>query len=208
MDSIFFQGKLLADSPLVLAVVCDGVGSTKDGAFASGYATDMLKKWFFSADRNRLGLSLRDQVLDINRAVIDQASQGSLDTATTLSALLLCRDWYVTVHAGDSRIYRLDPTGLTQLTWDDVSPQGKLTACIGRKADVTIHYDEGPAEPGQRFFLCTDGCYKHLTPQRLEQELAQTSAWRLGGIPKRLVQAAIQQGETDNISAIFTTIKK
>ena len=207
MDSVFYAQRGTADSPLLLAVVCDGVGSTADGAFASGYCTRDLGQWFQQADEDRLGLALRDRVLKMNQEIIAAAKTEGLNTATTLSALLIMGGGYVVVHAGDSRIYHCNEERLVCLTQDDVSDQGRLTACIGRWGDVIIHYEEGTVTDGV-FLLCSDGLYKHVTETQIQSELRQVKGhWQKRAL-ERLLKMAVDQGETDNISAILLQNRK
>ena len=48
MDSLYVQERRIAGEAALLAVVCDGVGSTSDGAYASALATESLEAWFGS----------------------------------------------------------------------------------------------------------------------------------------------------------------
>lgn len=207
MDSIFYAQRDLEGRPLLLAVVCDGVGSAKDGAFASGYCTKKLDQWFQQADNDRLGLTLRDQVLELNQEIITAARTEGLNTATTLSALLIMGERYVVVHAGDSRIYHWDEEGLVCLTQDDVSDQGRLTACIGRWGDVMVRYEEGTVTDGC-FLLCSDGLYKHMEETQMQEELTRAGGRRQKKVLERLLKLAVDQGETDNISAILLQNRK
>ncbi|WP_195986091.1 PP2C family serine/threonine-protein phosphatase [Clostridium sp. D33t1_170424_F3] len=207
MDSIFWKEQRLPEGPLLLAVVCDGVGSTRDGAFASRYATGALAAWLEETDSSRLGLSLRDRVLGINREVISAARDGRLDAATTLSALLITKGRYVLVHVGDSRIYQCDGAELRQLTRDDLSGAGRLTACIGRWDPLTVQYEEGEAD-GKSFLLCTDGLYKRIEKEDLQREMEQNQGKRAERVLGRLARRAVDLGETDNISAILLQSRK
>lgn len=207
MDSILFQQRSTSQGGDFLAVVCDGVGSTRDGARAAAYCTAGLAEWFRRADLSRLGLALRDKVLNLNDELLRQSRAEGLDTATTLSALLLTGREYVTVHIGDSRIYLYSGGQLIQLTQDDSSGQGRLTGCVGRRQDIFLHYDEGAAEDGV-FLLCSDGLYKRLSRETLGSEMARSFGRNQKRSLKRLCRAAVAAGSTDNISAILVQQRK
>lgn len=207
MDSIFYAQQETVAGRLLLAVVCDGVGSTKDGAFASNYCTCALGKWFQETDGYRLGLTLRDKVLELNREIIAEARAKELNAATTLSALLITEDGYIIVHAGDSRIYHWNEERLTCLTQDHVSDQGRLTACIGRWSDVVIQYEEGELPEGG-FLLCSDGLYKHIPHLQLQSEVTQIKGRRQKREVEKLLKLAVDQSETDNISIILLQNRK
>ena len=183
----------------MLAVVCDGVGSLADGAFASGTAVRMLNDWFDQVTHtDRIGLRLRDAILAINTQIVTLAEEGGFQTASTLSALLLLDGTYHIVHIGDSRIYMYEKS-LSILTKDDVSENGKLSACIGRSYRILLQYGEGHAERSS-FLVCSDGLYKRATDDFIAQKMQVSNNRMVKAAAKALVHHAIEQGERDNIS--------
>ena len=133
MDSLLLKSRQIRAKSACIAVVCDGVGSLADGAFAARVAVRELYQWFDKLKTlKNIGLQLRDEVLRISAEISGQAAAHDYDTASTISALLLIESSYFIVHAGDSRIYRYHGGVLEQLTFDDVSAAGKLTKYIGR----------------------------------------------------------------------------
>ena len=197
----------------------------------------MLGEWFDGAEAaDRIGLDMRDAVLRINASIIARARQYKMQTATTLSALLLVEDAYRIVHIGDSRIYCLDSQGagdtaqtqmthgagdpaltqmprahadsrsLTLLTHDDVSESGRLVACIGQTEDVFPQYAEGNAE-GKTFLLCSDGLYKRLDTGVMAARLGEWGGASLQAPVEDMVRYVIGQGEQDNISVALVKIE-
>lgn len=199
MDSLLIKERQIDGQPVYLAAVCDGVGSLESGGFAAASAVRLLSDWFDSvSDTRRLGLALRDRIVQINREIIEAAAAHGLETAATLSALLLTGDRFYIVHIGDSRIYSQENELLTQLTRDH-SQNGKLASCIGRWDDPTIDYNEG-ALTDRRFLLCSDGLYKQMEPDHLSGQLAKMTKRSMGKVMEKLTKYVIDRGETDNIS--------
>ena len=199
MDSLLLKERLLNKQRMCIAVVCDGVGSTRDGTYASSSAVKMMWAWFNNIDRtDRLGLQLCSHVLEINRYVAETAQQKKLQTASTLSALLICEEKYYIANVGDSRVYCLDEGNLLQLTQDQTS-NGKLTSWIGRTNHVDVFYNEGTCG-SKRFVVCSDGLYKKRELLCLQKALMHTSKKNLEKISQQLVRYVIDEGETDNIS--------
>lgn len=199
MDSLLLKCRTVEDKAVLLTVVCDGVGSLADGAFASGAAVRMLNDWFDQVTyTDRIGLRLRDAVLAINTQIVTLAEENGFQTASTLSALLLLDDTYHMVHIGDSRIYMYEKA-LSILTKDDVSENGKLSACIGRSDRILLQYGEGHAE-GSSFLVCSDGLYKRATDDFIAQKMQVSNNRMVKVAAKALVYHAIEQGERDNIS--------
>lgn len=200
MDSLLVKERDIAGEKVQFAVVCDGVGSMRDGEYAASAAVRGLSSWFDRLeDTARLGLRLRDSVLTLNREITAAARDGRLQTAATLSALLLERQRYYVVHVGDSRIYSLDQGELTQLTRDHVSSSGRLSACIGLREEITVDYDEGMPK-GRLFLLCSDGLYKRMDMGYLKKKLADLSRKNLEKTMNELIQYVVSRGEKDNIS--------
>ena len=189
----------LKDHVVCVAAVCDGIGSLPDGAFASSTAIRKLSEWFDGVtDSRRLGLQMRDAVLEINKYIIREAEKEQLHTGTTLSALLLDESRFYIVHTGDSRIYaQLDGT-LTQMT-EDQSVGGRLTDCLGRNDKMNLFYNEGSGV-GDSFLLCSDGLYKRLTPELLQDGLKQVTSRNMRTVIDSFVEYVRTQGERDNIS--------
>lgn len=199
MDSLFLKERLFAGESVCLAVVCDGVGSTQNGAFASAVAVKMLGDWFDHMENiDRPGLQLRDYILQINEHIAREAGQRGLHTASTLSALLLCGGRYHIANIGDSRIYSFDSEEIRQLTQDQTS-NGKLTSWLGRTERTEIFYNEGPCGKG-RFLICSDGLYKRMDDSYLWSELIHAEPRKLKRTMERLIRYVVRQGETDNIS--------
>lgn len=199
MDSILIKERELRDRRLCLAVICDGVGSMADGAFASAGVVRLLGEWLDTVtDVSRIGLRMRDRLLEIDREISDSADSMGLRTGTTVSALLLDGERYYIVHAGDSRIYNARNGSLERLTYDQVN-NGRLTSCIGRGSAPVLFYSEGSCREG-RFLLCSDGLYKRMDTHVVERELANVERRSGKKVMQRLTQYVIDRGETDNIS--------
>lgn len=207
MDSLLLKHRLINGKRALLAVVCDGVGSLAKGAFASGAAARMLNEWFDTIlMAERIGLKMRDVILEINIHIISESRQKNINTASTLSALLLLDESYCVAHIGDSRIYSYEKGMLTLLTHDDVSETGRLTACIGQTDNIVLQYSEGNAI-GKVFLVCSDGLYKRMNTDFLTAKLKIQNKHDLNNSLKALVQYAIEQGEKDNISIAMVKIE-
>ena len=90
MDSLLLINGHIDKKKALLAVVCDGVGSMPEGDYASGAAARLLNGWFSTVtSTEKAGLRMRDAILDINTRIVAEAKQKNIETASTLSALLL-----------------------------------------------------------------------------------------------------------------------
>jgi len=206
MDSLLLKSRHIAGRSAALAVVCDGVGSLADGAFASGTAAVMLSEWFDKlAAVERIGLIMRDTVLEINSRIVMQAGKNNLDTASTLSAILLVENDYFIVHIGDSRIYSCADGELSMHTGDDVSQSGKLLGYIGKHNEIFLQYSEGTAA-GKVFLICSDGLYKRMDESFMSMKMKNLSKRSIKEAIESLPQYVIRRGEQDNITLAIIKI--
>ena len=206
--------------------VADGMGGHPCGDEASSIACNGLEAFFSgwndrldaveSADKlERLAFSIDAQIR--RQAAIDTNCE---EMGTTLSALLITARYGVTVHVGDSRIYRLRDGSILPLTTDhtfvqemidegELSPEAALQHPLRHllmqvlgtgdpldKADTGIIDIAG----GDRFLLSSDGLHDLVALETIEKTLADCDN------PKKaaelLLQAALQRGGRDNVTAI------
>ena len=207
MDSLILKTKYIDKMSALLAVVCDGVGSLSEGAFASAIAARTLSAWFDAIDSTqRIGLKMRDTILQINTEITIRAQEQNIQTASTLSALLFVENMYYIVHVGDSRIYCHDGGNLFSLTNDDVTEQGKLAAYIGQGESMALQYTEGAAE-GKTFLICSDGLYKRMDNQELVTRIKADNMRVVKESVLALTEYVIGKGEQDNITIAVMKMK-
>lgn len=207
MDSILLKTRQVGGENVLLAVVCDGVGSLQHGAFASGSAANGLGDWFDSLNcLERAGMKMRDAAQRINARIVQVVKEKNIQAASTLSAMLFFHGRYCIVHVGDSRVYVSDGSMLTQLTCDDVSETGALTAYIGQDRGLVFQYSEGDSD-GKTFLICSDGLYKRMDREFLSINIRANSTRAVKSSVDALTRYVIEQGEKDNITtALIKTI--
>ena len=207
MDSILLKERIIGGTPIIIAAVCDGVGSLKDGGIASSEAVRLLDIWFDNLKEvNRVGLELLQQVLYVNNQVNALAEERGIKTASTASVMVTAQDKYYIVHLGDSRIYTFDDERIEQLTPDQIEG-GKLLYYIGCKENIRPFYSEGQID-GRSFFLCSDGLYKLVDQTTLLGELKYLHICSIKRIMKRLINLVVRRGENDNISIVILYQKR
>lgn len=207
MDSLLLKKRVISSKSVYMAVVCDGVGSLENGAFAASTAVEKLSEWFDAVEgTGQLGLQLLDRVQEISGSISFLAKSKNLQTATTLSALLIVGERYYIVHTGDSRIYGCKQEKVMQLTTDQVSGK-KLTACLGREGKARFIYNEGQNDM-RTYLLCSDGLYKKMDPIYLKNALLGIRRKNLKRTMEKLVQYVVERNETDNISLAVMTCER
>ncbi|MCM1578318.1 MAG: protein phosphatase 2C domain-containing protein [Ruminococcus sp.] len=206
--------------PPFIAAVADGVGGEAAGEVASRLALELLGGVRFVKES-----ALRQKIMTIHsklrRFGIKHGS--TLNMQTTLCALAVDGgNRAYAVNVGDSRLYRYRGGSLRQLSKDQslvqtLYDQGKITreeqrthanrnvifpvlGNIADDPDPIITEIEGGILPGDLIIICTDGLSDYLTPGQFEEILALPM--RLPKRLRRLIDAAVENGSTDNITAV------
>ena len=173
-------------------------------------------KLTFDGNRLRTGICLA------NRRVF-RAAESSDDYAgmgTTMVGLLINGPDVAIGSVGDSRLYLMSRGALQQLTTDDswaakilaqdptLKPEeishhpmrNVLTNVLGAREAVDVNLAERRLSPGDTLLLCSDGVHGVLQPNALRGLLASTQS--LETLPRTLIDAALDQGSRDNVTAL------
>ena len=172
-------------------------------------------KLTFDGNRLRTGICLA------NRRVFraDESSDDYAGMGTTMVGLLLNGPDLVIGSVGDSRLYLLSKGALQQLTVDDswaakilaqdpsLRPdeishhpmRNVLTNVLGARETVDVSVIERRLSPGDVLLLCSDGVHGAMAPTAIRHLLVSEE---LENVPRKLVDAAMDQGSRDNVTAL------
>ncbi|MGE9552219.1 PP2C family protein-serine/threonine phosphatase [Erwinia amylovora] len=199
-------------------LVCDGVAGTAGGEIAARVARDTL----LAELMHDAAMNPDDTVRWVENAdqAVREAQRNILNfkqMSTTLAVLFIDRDlqrsWWA--HAGDSRIYHFRRGYIHSVTRDHSLAQQMTDAGVDNAGiNSNLLYNalgaDGPQpvshspvlslEDGDAFLVCTDGFWRSLTPEEMEQAL------RMVNSPEEwlaLMQRAINRSDKkDNLSAV------
>lgn len=151
-------------------------------------------------------------------AEMDRTKTGM---GTTISALLVMRNFAIYAQVGDSRIYKIKGNDVAQLTEDHtliawqlkqglITPQeakrsphrNVITRAVGNRDYVQVDTGIIPLESGMRFLLCSDGLHGYLT----DPDIAPIVALRGEEAVKRFIALGNERGGKDNITAILVEV--
>lgn len=202
-------GPLLALKGIALAMA-DGISSSDVSHIASETAVRaFLDDYYCTSDAWSVRHAV-ERVLTATNGWLhsqNQRSDARFDKnrgyVCTLSALVLKADRAHLIHAGDTRIYRLNDAGLEQLTHDHrlwVSPEENyLSRALGIEEGVELDYRALTIQPGDVFIIATDGVYEHADTRFIIQ-CCQDNADDLDHAARRIVEHALERGSTDNLT--------
>jgi serine/threonine protein phosphatase PrpC len=213
-----------------LMLVADGVGSGVAGGEASRLATETIARYVSStlschrpvpAEQDSEFLeTLRTAALEAHEAV--RATAASTDVrkmATTLTIAMVIWPWAHVVQVGDSRCYYFVNGTLKQVTRDqtmaqDLVDRGALPAdrvassplnnvlisAIGGEAAHPVVTRLDIRQPGSVLLLVSDGVTKHVSNERLANELRQMESSEQ--LCRTILDLALEDGGSDNITVI------
>lgn len=173
-----------------------------------------------SRDANRLATAIRLG----NRSVFKgaEATPQYLGMGTTVVGLLVDGTRVTYAGVGDSRLYAFENGALRQLTTDDswmvllanepgMTPEvlrhhpmrNVLTNVVGAKLELAVEVLDADL-PGATLLLCSDGVHGALSDDMMAEIIAGEPD--LQKASQALVQAAMDNGSTDNVTAVLVGI--
>ena len=221
-------GKLPGDAAWLL--VCDGMGGARGGREASQSACNIIERCFQEQYTSKClpgeeETFLKKTLLSANRFVFQKAMQDeSLAGMGTTAVCALVRSGRIFLcHAGDSRAYLYRDGKLTQLTHDhsyvqelvdcgtiteeeaEHHPQKNIiTKALGVDYRLEPEVTSVQLQAKDLLLLCSDGLTNMVPVEQMEQLLAQGPFYDL---PDRLVDAANENGGSDNITALLLAVE-
>jgi protein phosphatase len=229
----------LCDDVVGLYVVADGVGGHAKGEIASQEAVEQMVMWvrrhLAEVDREvssggpdglfRVRRMLESGVQSACYMIYGIAEQDpeKRGMSTTISVLLVRTGHAFTAQVGDSRVYHLRASKLTQITEDHTlinyrlkqglitaeeakraSGKNVITRAVGHKEYVQVDTTGEKVEAGDRFFLCSDGFHGYVEADDEVVGIVQAEPMDKG--VKRAIDLANERGGRDNITAILVTV--
>lgn len=209
------------------SIVADGMGGHAGGEEASQIAIKTIREyielnWNDAAEISQL---LEESLLAANQAIVeDQVSNPQRSDMGTTAVLILFQGEQVwAAHVGDSRLYRFRDDVLTQITEDDTwvaraMKMNQLTAdearthplrhvlshCLGRRDLRQVNIRTIDVKAGDLVLLCSDGLTEEVSDEEMTTYLKSQS---LEELPKTLVEAAKNNGGSDNITVVLGVVQ-
>lgn len=198
----------------LIAIVCDGVGSTKGGAFAA----ELIAKSFLNFDINTCSpLTVSRHLHKVNSSVIEQQKKNESvnDMASTVAGIIVKDGRYLSFNLGDTRIYKYHEGKLSLITKDHIttipynffnSNKTAITRYIGGTGCFCYpSLKVGIVEMDSSILLCSDGIYKHISNTELERILKNNDS--LEQKEKAILKRSLQNGSTDDMSLVLIDCK-
>ena len=218
------------DKNTLLCVVCDGMGGAKSGNVASQMAAEIFvqevqRSWTPGMTKERTSQVMQTAVRLANTTVFDQSRQFEefQGMGTTLVAALIQGKLATVVNVGDSRAYKVDRSGIRQITKDhsmvqlmvdrgELTPEmaktypGKnlITRAVGTEPTVVTDVFQLELEKDDCLLLCSDGMSNMMDDQEILFEVVH--GVNKEGCCQRLLDIAMGRGAPDNVTSVLIMI--
>lgn len=221
------EDSFLADSERGIFAVADGVGGAEAGEVASQTAIEVLDEAFRHHAPDTDIEDLMELAIQRANASIHQMAQDSAKfsmMATTIVGLHIVGNIATIGHVGDSRLYRLTPSGQLVRETEDHSVveeevrAGRMTAeqaanhpsknvisrAIGAETGVDVDMKVIEIEDGTEFLLCTDGITRHIPDYEIRQLMLVHDD--LATLCGELRDRCYERGAEDNLTAVVVRV--
>lgn len=220
---------------LNIYAVADGMGGYNAGAVASLKATETISEFFnpelvleMRHDRERVKENLsyaiikaHEQIMQMSRAKPEYAGMG-----TTIAISFIHESTLHTCHVGDTRVYVINPCGITQITQDHStvgelvrrgemtkeearhSPlKNQVTQAIGTHYHFKATYNQTyRLNKGDMVLMCSDGLWEMLSDGEIRNIIMQGESKKR--VCENLVRRANDAGGNDNITVVLFEVEK
>jgi serine/threonine protein phosphatase PrpC len=215
-------------------IVADGMGGHNAGEVASLNAVKVMREYFtterVSKMRNDRGkikeemiyavMQAHEQIAEVSRTKAEYAGMGS-----TIAVSFIHDNVLHTCHVGDSRVYVVNPSGITQITRDHStvaelvrigemtkeearrSPlKNQITQALGIPSPISPEYNRTyTLNKGDVVLLCSDGLWEMLSDEEIQSIVTEGRA--MEETCKRLIHQANAAGGDDNITVVLVQIQ-
>jgi len=211
-----FLGLRIPEEPLLTSkgiaiALADGISSSDVSHLASQTAVaNFLDDYYCTSEAWSVKKSAQRVLTASNSWLYSQTQRGAgrydkdKGYVCTLSAIVIKSTTAHIFHVGDSRIYRVVGSSLEQLTNDHrhwvSEEQSYLSRALGIDSQLDIDYQSLAIEPGDIFFLATDGVYEYADSQTVANAIEEHEQ-DLDKAASAIVDFAVEQGSGDNLSA-------
>ncbi|MCR5829802.1 MAG: Stp1/IreP family PP2C-type Ser/Thr phosphatase [Lachnospiraceae bacterium] len=209
-----------------LYIVADGMGGHNAGDFASRFCVEHFIEIIKNHNEKPLSLLsfIEDSIRNTNEQMIVAAAKSPelMGMGTTFVLATVDENNVMKVaNVGDSRLYRINRSGITQITQDhslvaemvkngDISKdearfhpkKNVVTRAISASVVVNPDMFEVPLNDEDVILLCSDGLSNMLSDSEIF-ETVESSRDDLKSLAEKLIAKANENGGKDNISVIL-----
>lgn len=216
----------LPQTPEQFCAVADGMGGHNAGEVASAMAVETFANCMRASER-MTAAAIHDAVARANEVVFEEAGRDDRKSGmgTTFTALCQDGDTAHIAHVGDSRAYLIRNGAIMRVTMDHtlveemvlqgiITPReakshpkrNYITRALGTGRTVEIDLIQLEIRPDDVYLLCSDGLSGHVEERKMLSITLGEGGWQQK--LEKMVQIALDNGGSDNITAMYVTFKE
>ena len=191
-------------------ILADGMGGHNAGEIAAKevvhhLSTSVCQILASEESLHNIPSLLHEAITKANRWVhqLSEQKHEFQGMGTTLCCLLMHQDSLVYANVGDSRIYRFRED-LTQITEDHSLYKNIITRAIGTSPHVEPDIKITSVQPGDIYFLCSDGLTDYVSDQEILKILLHQPCIKTAST--QMIHAAKSKGGNDNITILMIRV--
>lgn len=206
--------------------VADGMGGHNAGEVASALAIETFANCMRASDRLN-DAAIHSAVARANEVVFEESGRDDRKSGmgTTFTALCQDGDTAHIAHVGDSRAYLIRNGAIMRVTMDHtlveemvlqglITPRearnhpkrNYITRALGTARSVEIDLVRLEVRPDDVYLLCSDGLSGHVEERQMLSVTLSEDGWQQK--LERLVRIALDNGGSDNITAMYVTFEE
>jgi serine/threonine protein phosphatase PrpC/tRNA A-37 threonylcarbamoyl transferase component Bud32 len=201
----------------IAIALADGIGSSEVSQVAAEFAVMAFLDDYYSTSETWSVRKSADRVLAAANSWLhsrtyhsDYRYEKDRGYICTLSGLVLKGTTAHLFHIGDTRVHRLQPSGLEQLTQDHrvwiAQGESYLSRAVGFNAQIEIDYQALAVERGDVFVLATDGVYEHVDGAFVVGAIRDARG-DLDAAARAIVAEAHRRGSPDNLTVQIVSVE-
>lgn len=212
---------LEADEKIHFACVCDGIGGETLGRLASLSVLEMTATCLNNqTSEEELIVFVEKTMNHIAKKLALIYEKLKEQGGTTIAIFAWKQDQFCAVNVGDSPIYQISEDGIAELSEAhtlagykrlvDIAPEEGdehiLLNYIGKKeisGSEMMHTFEGTLQPGDKFFLCSDGISKFFDGDKIYQMVKEKGNDSVA----ELTEQAAKAENSDNCTAMLIVVE-
>jgi type VI secretion system ImpM family protein len=182
------EDSLLLKPSAGLWLIADGMGGHSHGSYASQLVVNRIAATDISGNLEQALNKIHIALQDVNSHLIEYAQQNDQRACgSTVIGMMMNNQTCVFFWAGDSRLYLVRNQQITQLSKDHSVEQEKIdqgliekndpnftgknliTRAVGGDHHLELEISYHQPQPGDQFFLCSDGVYNEISDQEIEK---------------------------------------
>ncbi len=198
----------------ITIAIADGMSGSDAGKVASQASVIGFMSDYYSTPESWSVKHAAQKILSTTNSWLYSTGQAKYQSTkglvTTLSILILKSNTAHIFHIGDTRIYRLSEGHFEQLTHDHriwvSDKKNYLNRAMGIEPHLEVDYRNLSLQPGDIFFLSTDGVHDFISEKELKRLIIECSDDLRRGA-EAIMEAARAGGSDDNMTCQLVRVE-